>query len=333
MTKPLLLALLVLVLSACAYQAVPAPAATVPPAAASTSLPAATATQAAPATSSPAAIATATPTANPPSPTRPPSATPTSPPPTATALPSLTPTNVPPPRATPARLPPSATATRPPATATRPPAATATATAARAATVPAEIERGNSGRRQVALTFDAGASAAPLPKILAALKQANLRVTFFLTGAWSQDNPDSVKAIVAAGHEVANHSMTHPNFPQLSDKEIVAELTQTEDIVQRIAGRTTKPYFRPPFGARDKRVLAAAWSAGYRSVYWTIDSGDWREDATVDGVINRILSNAVNGAIVVEHVGSMQSADGLPRIIAGLREKGFEIVPLSVIVQ
>lgn len=198
---------------------------------------------------------------------------------------------------------------------------------------PAEIARGDSSRRHIALTFDAGASAEPLAKILAALRQANIRTTFFLTGNWAKANPDAVRQIVAAGHELANHSVSHPDFTGISDSEIIAELQTTEQIVQEIAGRSTLPYFRPPYGARDRRVLAAAWSAGFRSVYWTIDSGDWREDATVDGVVTTILTNAVNGAIVVEHVGSPQSAEGLPRIIAGLRENGFEIVPLSTIVQ
>ena len=201
------------------------------------------------------------------------------------------------------------------------------------ASVPPEIERGNTSRRQVALTFDAGASAEPLPKILAALRQAGIQSTFFLTGDWATQNPDGVRAIVAGGHELGNHSTTHPDFTTLSDAQIVEELQTTEDIVRGIVGRSTRPYFRPPYGARDKRVLAAAWSAGYRSVYWTIDSGDWREDATVEGVVNRILSNATNGAIFIEHVGSPQTAEGLARIIAGLRQQGYEIVPLSVVVQ
>jgi peptidoglycan/xylan/chitin deacetylase (PgdA/CDA1 family) len=184
----------------------------------------------------------------------------------------------------------------------------------------------------VALTFDAGASAEPLPKILAALQQSGIHCTFFLTGNWAKDNPDAVKAIVAGGHELGNHSVTHTDFTTLGDAQIVDELQTTERIVHEIAGRTTKPFFRPPYGARDRRVLAAAWSAGYRAVYWTIDSGDWLEDATVDRVVNKILVNAVNGAVVVEHVGSAQTAEGLPRIIAGLRQKGYEIVPLSQVV-
>ncbi len=198
---------------------------------------------------------------------------------------------------------------------------------------PAEIALGNPARRQIALTFDAGASAEPLPRILAALRQAGVRSTFFLTGAWATDNPAGVKAIIADGHEIANHSNTHPDFTTISDAQIIQELQTTEEIIQKIAGRTTRPYFRPPFGARDKRVLAAAWTAGYRAVYWTVDSGDWREDATVDGVVSTILKNAANGAIFIEHVGSPQTADGLQRIIAGLREKGYELVPLSVVVQ
>ena len=256
-------------------------------------------------------------------------------PPSATATPTAAGTGT----ATPARLPLTATPTPrmpSPSLAPLPPSIGGTGgptPQARSASVPAEIERGNSSKHQVALTFDAGASALPLPKILAALRQAGVRATFFLTGAWAKENPAGVKAIIADGHEIANHSNSHPDFTTISDAEIVEELQTTEEIIQKIAGRTTKPYFRPPFGARDRRVLAAAWSAGYRAVYWTIDSGDWREDATVDGVVNKILSSANNGAIFIEHVSSPQTAEGLPRIIAGLREKGFEITPLSAVVQ
>ena len=248
-------------------------------------------------------------------------------------MPSATATPLPPTRAPSATaaltpLPPTATPT-PQARAATPPLKIERGSAS----VPPEIERGNATRRQVAPTFDAGASAEPLPKILAALRQAGIQSTFFLTGDWATQNPDGVRAIVAEGHELANHSTTHTDFTTLSDAEIVEELQTAEDIVRGIVGRSTRPYFRPPYGARDKRVLAAAWSAGYRSVYWTIDSGDWREDATVEGVVNRILSNATDGAIFIEHVGSPQTADGLARIIAGLRQQGYEIVPLSVVVQ
>ncbi len=302
-----------------------------------TTLPASTQTPAVFPTASPVALPTALPTH---SPTLVATASPTALP---TVSPTATVTATRPPTTQSATI---ATATRPPVTATRPPASPTAAatpalpspTAARPtpqvrSVVPAEIERGNSTRRQVALTFDAGSSAALLPQILAALRQAGIHSTFFLTGAWAKDNPDGVKAIVAGGHEIANHSYSHPDFTTISDAQIIEELQTTEEIIQKIVGRTTKPYFRPPFGARDKRVLAAAWSAGYRSVYWTIDSGDWREDATVDGVIAKILNNASNGAIFIEHVGSPQTAEGLPRIIAGLRDKGYEIVPLSVVVQ
>jgi peptidoglycan-N-acetylglucosamine deacetylase len=265
-------------------------------------------------TSTPAPAPTATVTF---SPTPPPSPSPTD-------TPAVTPTDTPVP-ATPTATP----TTRPTATPTPAP----TSQALSKSVVPAEIDRGRLGRHQICLTFDAGASAEPLPRILAALGQAGIRTTFFLTGDWAQQNPDSVRAIIAAGHEIANHSVTHTDFTTLSDADIVTELKDTEAILRSITGQSMLPFFRPPYGARDRRVLAAAWSAGYRLVYWTIDSGDWVEGATAGGVLNTILSKAVDGAIVVEHVGSPQSAEALPRIIGGLKEKGFEIVPLSALVQ
>ena len=91
------------------------------------------------------------------------------------------------------------------------------------------------------------------------------------------------------------------------------------------------PYFRPPFGSRDARVWQAAWRAGYRSVYWTLDSGDWTEDATPEGVRQKVVSGAQNGAIVVMHLGSVHTPKVLPQIIASLRAAGYALVKVSEI--
>jgi peptidoglycan/xylan/chitin deacetylase (PgdA/CDA1 family) len=129
-----------------------------------------------------------------------------------------------------------------------------------------EIARGNPERLQVALTFDAGASAAYTPAILATLREQGVRVTIFLTGSFAERNPELVKQMVADGHELANHTYTHPDLTQMSDAAIRRELRRTEEVVQEISGATTKPYFRPPYGARDNRVRQVAAEEGYRTI-------------------------------------------------------------------
>ena len=89
----------------------------------------------------------------------------------------------------------------------------------------------------VALTLDAGASAEPVPQILATLREHGVKITFFLTGKWIEDNPELTRQIVADGHEIANHSFTHPDMRNLSDEAIRTELGDTEALLAETAGR------------------------------------------------------------------------------------------------
>ncbi|MFH1484475.1 MAG: polysaccharide deacetylase family protein [Chloroflexota bacterium] len=194
-----------------------------------------------------------------------------------------------------------------------------------------EIARGTADRPQVALTFDAGASSKPTLPILSTLRAYGIRCTMFVTGEWAERNPDLLRQIIADGHELGNHSYSHPEFTKLSDQEIKEELRRTEQTVQRITGHTTKPFFRPPFGSRNNRVLRAAAEAGYRTVYWSLDSGDWVAGAVPGSVVQKVLRGIHNGSIVVSHLGSQVTAEVLDEIIDGIHSKGLTMVPISQI--
>lgn len=194
----------------------------------------------------------------------------------------------------------------------------------------AEIVRGDPVTGLVALTFDAGnEGGGAAPRLLDVLRERGIHVTFFLSGQWVAHNPELTQQMVADGHELANHSYTHPDFTTLSDQAIADELNATDAIVQEVAGVTTRPYFRPPFGARTRRVLSVAADAGFRSVYWTLDSGDWLPRATGTSVLTRILRNVEPGDIVVEHVGADASADVLPDILDELHARGWAVGTVS----
>jgi len=187
-----------------------------------------------------------------------------------------------------------------------------------------------SGSDRIALTFDAGASPAPTPAILSALRAAGVHVTFFLTGKWAEQNPSLVKRIVAEGHEIGNHTYSHPDLRKLTDDQITDQLAKTEDIITRIAGEGSKPYFRPPFGGRDKRVLQVAAQAGYTSVYWSLDSWDsYKKGITGKEIAERVLGRIEGGDIVLMHCGSAATAQALPGIIDELQNRGYRIVSVS----
>jgi peptidoglycan/xylan/chitin deacetylase (PgdA/CDA1 family) len=185
-------------------------------------------------------------------------------------------------------------------------------------------------RPLVALTFDAGSSAAPTPAILRALKAADRRCTFFLTGAWTAQHPGLVREIAEEGHELGNHTYTHPDLRHVSNARVAKELERTDALVREVAGRGTQPYFRPPFGARDARVLREAAHHGYRCVYWTTDS----LDSVVKGITprqieRRVLARLRPGSIILMHCGSAATAEALPHLLTALRKRGYQVVTVS----
>ncbi|MGQ9580736.1 MAG: polysaccharide deacetylase family protein [Armatimonadota bacterium] len=184
--------------------------------------------------------------------------------------------------------------------------------------------------KMVALTFDAGASGKPTLDILNTLKDAGLSVTFFLTGQWCEHHTDLVRKIVEDGHEIANHSYSHPDLRKLDNRTVQEEITRTEQVVQRITGHPCAPYFRPPYGSRDQRIISLASQLGYTCIYWSVDSWDaFKKGITVEEVKERVLTKTKGGDIVLMHCGSWATAKALPDIISTLESRGYKIVRVS----
>ena len=193
---------------------------------------------------------------------------------------------------------------------------------------PGEIVRGNTLRPEMALTFDCGASGVPTPAILDALLAVGVRSTFFITGEWATKYPDLTRRI-GTEHEVANHSWSHPDFAKLAPALILREMQRAEEALVALTGVSTKPFWRAPFGSRDNVILQTTRDAGWtHHIFWTADSGDWLE-ITPAAVRANVSRAARNGAIIVQHCGSTQTAAVLPQIIADLREKGFRLVTVT----
>lgn len=197
----------------------------------------------------------------------------------------------------------------------------------------------NSGKREVpiyavdmkekklAISFDAAWGADCTPTLLKILKENNIKTTFFLTGIWVKEYPEMVKAIADAGHELGNHSLTHPHCNTLSEEEFIKELKDNEEMIYKLTKKRTR-LFRPPFGEYDNNNIKAARKNGYEVIQWSVDSLDWQELGT-EAVVDRILKNAHPGAIMLFHNNAKYTPEALPIILKKLKEDGYKIVPVS----
>jgi peptidoglycan/xylan/chitin deacetylase (PgdA/CDA1 family) len=186
---------------------------------------------------------------------------------------------------------------------------------------------------QVALTFDAGADASDTAKVLDTLRSRGLHCTFFLTGQFAETYPDLVRRISGEGHEIGNHSHSHPRFTDLSESQVRSELERTDAVIEKLTGDSTRPYFRFPYGAGSPQLVRQINSLGYLGVLWTCDTLDWEAGATVDGVRQRVRKYAVPGAIVLMHCGSRVEALALPLVIGDLERSGYSVVTLTQVLQ
>jgi peptidoglycan-N-acetylmuramic acid deacetylase len=198
---------------------------------------------------------------------------------------------------------------------------------------PVIVQRG-ANRPAVALTLDAGADSAPTGAMLDILAERNIQITFFLTGDWIERNPELTKRIVAEGHEVGNHSTSHPDFRGLDENGMLLELQTMSDRLYAVTGTRPAPYFRPPYGAYDERVLRIVIANGYLPIFWTLDSldsvGDPKSaDFLVDRVTNTLAPDKRNGAILLAHCGNATTADALPRILDAFAAQGLVVTTLS----
>jgi peptidoglycan/xylan/chitin deacetylase (PgdA/CDA1 family) len=193
------------------------------------------------------------------------------------------------------------------------------------------IRRGDPTRDIVALSFDAAADAGFTAQILDTLKANGITATFGVSGQWAERNADLVRRIAREGHELINHSYDHPSFtglstgePPLTQAERWEQLDRTDAIIQELAGLSTKPYFRSPYGDYDASVNDDLHARGYTyNVLWTVDSGGWAGLPASD-ITRRCLSRVEPGAIFVFHVGAAsQDAAALQPIIDGLTAMGY----------
>lgn len=185
---------------------------------------------------------------------------------------------------------------------------------------------------QIAISFDAAWGADDTDTLLQILEENDVKTTFFMCGYWVDKYPEEVKKIAEAGHDLGNHSATHPHMSQLSKEQIKEELITTGNKIEELTGVKSE-LFRPPFGEYTNDVISAAEECGYYTIQWDVDSLDWKEYGAQEE-ISKVLNHKKlgNGSIILFHNDAKYTPQALDSIIKGLKEKGYEIVPISELI-
>ncbi len=180
----------------------------------------------------------------------------------------------------------------------------------------------------IALTFDDGPNATLTPKLLDLLAARHLKATFFVVGQNAADHPEVLKRAVREGHEIGNHSWSHPNLGKMSDDGVRRELQKTEDAIVAAIGK--KPtLMRPPYGsitARQKKWIHEEF--GYRIILWDVDPLDWKRPGP-SVVTARILKETRAGSIVLSHDIHPPTIEAMPATFDQLMKKGFKSVTVT----
>lgn len=193
--------------------------------------------------------------------------------------------------------------------------------------------RGRRDSSAVALTFDDGPSA-DTERILDVLAQHNLRATFFMIGCHVEHLPQTARRVVADGHEIGNHSYSHPIYLYRSARETGQQLERTQAVLTNVTG--VRPRLaRPPCGVRTPAYFRTAQRLGLRTVQWDVAGFDWKK-RTAKQIAGDVLRRAGAGSIILLHDGDSEGKEdrretvaALPLIIEGLSTRGLHIVPLT----
>ncbi len=184
------------------------------------------------------------------------------------------------------------------------------------------VRSGPGGKKRVALTFDDGPSVYT-PQVMDVLRRKKVKATFFMLGDMVSRDPSTARRVLAAGHEVANHSSTHPMLPGYSD------IRRASSTIKRATG--FRPcLFRPPYGALNASVVSSVKDLGMKSVLWDVDTSDWSRPGT--GTIRSRIGGAGPGSIILMHDGGGSRSQTVAALAGGihdLRSRGYRFVTVT----
>lgn len=186
--------------------------------------------------------------------------------------------------------------------------------------------------KKVSLSFDTAWGNEDIQTVLDILDKQEVKATFFMTGEWIEKYPEDVKRIAKAGHDLGNHSENHKQMTKLSTDLCKDEIMIVHDRVKKLTG-IDMFLFRVPYGDYNNMVIGTARDNGYYTIQWDVDSQDWK-DYGVSDIVKRCTVNKDlgNGSIILLHNGAKHMPEALEDVIKGLKEQGYELVPVSELI-
>lgn len=187
------------------------------------------------------------------------------------------------------------------------------------------VDRGE--EKVCALTFDAAWDDTDTDILIEILEKEDVPATFFMVGSWVEKYPESVKKFHKAGHEIMNHSDTHPHIDKLSDVKIKEEIEKCNDKIEHVTG--VRPIlFRGPYGEYNNAVIEEATNQGMFTVQWDVDSLDWK-NLSAQEITDRVTNRVKPGSIMLFHNGAKNTPEALPMVIENLKKQGYTFLKAS----
>lgn len=189
------------------------------------------------------------------------------------------------------------------------------------------VERGDN---KIALTFDCAWGNSNTDELLQILSDAEIRATFFVTGEFCEKYPDDVRKFYDAGHEIANHSDTHPHIKGININEFINDVKECSRKIKMLTGNAPSLY-RAPYGEYDNNTVTTITGMSMNFIQWSVDSIDWQEpDAAT--ITKRVVDKTVSGSILLFHNDLANTTEALPNVITSLKQKGFSFVKVSELI-
>ena len=190
------------------------------------------------------------------------------------------------------------------------------------------LRKVDTAEKKIAITFDSANGRGQLPALLDALDALDAKCTFFLQGEFFRSNSEWAQELHARGHELANHSMSHPNMPELDNIRIYKEIANCNALIEAITGEGGTLY-RPPSGYYTYRDKAIGRALGSESILWTFDSKDGFTEYSRSDIMNNMTKNSEPGAIILMHIYGKHTITVLKEYIPMMQAQGYEFVTVS----
>lgn len=191
--------------------------------------------------------------------------------------------------------------------------------------------QGNVDEKVIAFACNVDWGNENIPDMLKIFKDNNIKITFFVTGRWANENPDILKTIYEEGHEIGNHGYNHIDYNKLSYEKNKEEISRAHEVIKSVLNIDSK-YFSPPSGAYNENTVKASKDLNYEMIMWSIDTIDWRKDSIKDVIYKRVTTKAHNAGIVLMHPKE-ETVKALPDIINYLYKNGYKVGRISDVIK